>query len=267
MTEMPEQAAPIKQTGDLSELELAFGIADPSLQGVELLDPPLAAGFSELARTVRSSNALSEKDQHLIHIALNAAVVHMQAGPLRAHINAALKAGATAGEIREVLQLTSVLGIHGTIPGVLILCDAEGGLDEVKSFADAERTARAQKAHQAFETKRGPLTPAWQACTYYIPELVEAYASFSSVPWETDHLSDKTKELIYVAIDLMPQHTHMEGTRVHMQKAKEKGATADEIRSVVQMIVLMGIQTPSLALPILSEELSKLADENGGAME
>jgi alkylhydroperoxidase/carboxymuconolactone decarboxylase family protein YurZ len=99
------------------------------------------------------------------------------------------------------------------------------------------------------------LTSAWQACTYYVPSLVEAYAGFSGVPWATDHLSPKTKELVYIAIDLMPQHTHMEGTRVHMRKARANGATESEITSILQMIALMGIQTHMLALPVLEEEL------------
>ncbi|EUB98160.1 Carboxymuconolactone decarboxylase [Rhizobium sp. CF080] len=240
-----------------TNLSEALGISHPTLSIVAEMDPPLAREFLAMARAVGASNALSPKDQSLIQIALNASVVHLNAEMVRAHIASALKQGATAGEIREVLQLTSVLGIHGTIPGVLILTDAEGGLDNLRRTASPERQARAEAAHQAFESKRGALTPAWQACTYQVPALVEAYAGFSGVPWSTSRLTPKMKELVYIAIDLMPQHTHLEGTRVHMAKARANGASDAEIVSILQMIALLGIQTHMLALPILKEELEK----------
>lgn len=240
------------------ELSEALGIDHPSLAVIAEMDAPLATEFAAMARAVQASNVLSPKEQALIHIALNSAVVHLNSEMVRAYIAAALRHGATAGEIREVLELTSVLGIHGTIPGALILTEAEGGLDEMRANASPERTERAQAAHAAFEAKRGMLTPAWQACTYHVPALVEAYAGFSGVPWASDHLSPKMKELVYVAIDLMPQHTHMEGTKVHMKKARANGATDAEINSVLQMIALMGVQTHMLALPILKEELAKI---------
>jgi alkylhydroperoxidase/carboxymuconolactone decarboxylase family protein YurZ len=235
----------------------AMGIDHDTLEVMAGMDPEMTRAFTGMAEAVRASNVLGDKEQALVHLALNAAVVHLNAGMVRAYIAAALRAGATAGEIREVLQLTSVLGIHGTIPGVLILTDAEGGLEAMRANASPERRARAKVAHATFEAKRGMLTPAWQACTYHVPDLVEAYADFSGVPWATSHLSPKMKELIYVAIDLMPQHTHMEGTRVHMAKARKNGASEAEIASILQMIALMGIQTHMLALPILQEELAK----------
>lgn len=240
---------------DLSD---ALGIEHPSLAIVAEMDPPLAREFTKMAQAVAGSNALSAKDQALIQVAINSTVVHLNADMVRAYIAAALRAGATAGEIREVLELTSVLGIHGTIPGALIMAEEEGGLEEIKKNASPERRAKAEAAHAAFEAKRGFLTPAWQTNTYFVPDLVAAYAGFSGVPWATEHLPPKMKELVYIAIDLLPQHVHFEGTKVHMKKARALGASDAEIISVVQMIALMGVQTHMLALPILKEELEKL---------
>ncbi len=254
--ERPESASGAALATELSE---ALGIDHPSLGVIAEMDAPLATQFAAMARAVQSSNALNAREQALIHVALNSAVVHLNPEMVRAYIAAALREGASAGEIREVLQLTSVLGIHGTIPGVLILTEAEGGLETMRANAAPDRAARADAAHAAFEEKRGMLTPAWQACTYHVPDLVEAYAGFSGVPWATEHLSPKMKELVYVAIDLMPQHTHIEGTKVHMNKARGHGASDAEINSILQMIALMGVQTHMLALPILREELAKAA--------
>lgn len=240
---------------DLSE---ALGIEHPDLAIMAEMDPELSAEFLEMARAVKRDNVLAPKDQALIYVALYASLAQLNAPMTRAYIRAALKAGATAGEVREVLELTSVLGIHGTLPAALILTEEDGGFDEMAAHASPERTARAQAAQAAFEAKRGPMTPAWVNATYHVPGVVETYAGFSGVPWSTDHLPAKMKELVYIAIDIAPQHFHTEGTRVHMRKAASVGATPEEINSVLQMVSLIGVQTHLLALPILKEEMAAL---------
>jgi len=238
-------------------LSEALGIEHPALATAAQLDPELVEAFVGMARAVRRESSLSGKEQALVNLAINASVPHMNAEMTRAYLRAALREGATKGEILEVLQLTSVLGVHGTIPGAEILTREEGGLDVLAENCAPERAARAQKAREAFEARRGPMTPAWQACAYQAPALVEAYAVFSGLPWSTNHLDPRMKELVYLAIDLVPQHVHMEGARVHMIRAREKGASEDDVRSVIQMMALIGIQTQCLALPMLAEELDK----------
>lgn len=60
----------------------------------------------------------------LIGVAVNAAATHLHADATRAHVQAALDAGATPAEVAEVLQLVSVLGIHAATLGMPILRDA-----------------------------------------------------------------------------------------------------------------------------------------------
>lgn len=248
------------ETNDLARsLAEALGYDHPSFTAIAEMDAPLARQFVTMAQTVRATSPFTAGETALINLALNAAVVHLNADGVRAAIRAALDHGATAGEIREVLQLTSVLGIHGTIPGVLILAEAEGGQAAIEAKADPERRARAAAAAAAFTAKRGGMSPAWVTNTWFVPELVTAYAGFSGVPWQTAHLSPKFKELVYVAIDLMPQHTHLEGTRVHIAKARGHGASDSEILAILQLLALFGIQTQMLALPILQEELARHA--------
>lgn len=243
-----------------ADLEAVFGVPDPSFPVIAAQDPQIAATYVELARAANVGNPLDARERALIHVALNASVVHLHAPLVRLWIRAALGAGATAGEIREVLQLTSVLGIHGTIPGTQILQQAAGGYDTAREgLGEADRIA-ADRAAETFRARRGALTPAWQTNCLYVPGLVEAYAAYSAVPWDTSHLSGKMKELVYVAIDLAPNHVHLAGATVHMTKARQNhGCTEAEIVGVLKLIALMGFQTHMLALPILAEELARAA--------
>jgi len=74
-------------------------------------------------------------------------------------------------------------------------------------------------------------------------------------PW-TGALDRKTVELICVAINAACTNLNEEGTRGHMRKALEAGATRDELLAVLKMASLY---TCSLGAPILLEEAKAAA--------
>jgi len=57
----------------------------------------------------------------MIFIAINAATTHLHAPGVRRHIQNALRAGATKEEIMEVIQLTTIMGIHSMTMAAPIL--------------------------------------------------------------------------------------------------------------------------------------------------
>ena len=66
---------------------------------------------------------LPPKVKEFIYIAIDAATTHLYEPGLRQHIQNALRHGATAEEIMEVYELTSVLGIHACTLGVPVLLE------------------------------------------------------------------------------------------------------------------------------------------------
>ena len=73
---------------------------------------------------------LPQKYKELILIAINAATTHLYGPGVRRHVQNALKAGATKEEILEVIQLTTVMGIHSCNLAIPIL------LEEVAKLQD-----------------------------------------------------------------------------------------------------------------------------------
>jgi len=55
---------------------------------------------------------LPKKYKELIMIAINAATTHLYEPGTRRHMQNAIRAGATKEEVLEVIQLTTVMGIH-----------------------------------------------------------------------------------------------------------------------------------------------------------
>ena len=74
-------------------------------------------------RAVPQKGPLPQKYKELIFIAINVATTHLWSSGVRRHMRNALQAGATKEELLEVIQLTSIIGIHSMTMGVPILME------------------------------------------------------------------------------------------------------------------------------------------------
>ena len=225
------------------------------------LDPAIAEAFIELDAATAKRGALEPKYRALVKLALCASPTHLSPEFTRMYMVEALKEGATKEQIREVLEMISVLGIHGFIPGTFVVQDAFGGMDNIKkNHLGPDHEDRAKWAAEAFMAARGgTVGDVWEANCMLAPDFVVAYAKYSGVPWTTSALPAHIKELMYVAIDLSPTHLEANGAAFHLKLAiEEYGATFDQVMEVLEIVGLFGIQTHLMALPILKEELERL---------
>jgi len=225
--------------------------------------PEFVSAYADLAAVPRARGALSAKTRELLLIAVNAAVTHLHEESMRHHIRNALRYGATADEIVEVLQLVSVLGIHAISIGFPAIQDAAVQTGHAEELPSAEMDERQQDLKERFTQTRGYWNPFWEQALRLDPALFEAYFTFSSVPWNRGELEPKVKEFVYVAIDASTTHMFDEGTRGHMANAFKHGATVEELLETLELCVPIGIQSVMAGLPILDEELEILGRELG----
>ena len=87
------------------------------------LDPGFFEQYLNFSSYPNKNGVIPRKFKELIYIAINASTTHLYAPAIRTHMRSALKAGATKEEILEVLEMTSVLGIHSCSVGVPILVE------------------------------------------------------------------------------------------------------------------------------------------------
>ena len=87
------------------------------------LDPDFFEAYLGFSSVPWRNGSLEPKLKELIYIAIDASTTHLYEPGLRQHIQNALRHGATAEEIMEVYELTSVLGIHTCTLGVPVLLD------------------------------------------------------------------------------------------------------------------------------------------------
>jgi len=107
----------------LCEDHIARGDWNPLWDKMRELDPAFMEAYLAFRQVPHKKGPLPPKFKELIMVAINAATTHLYAPGVRRHMRNALKLGATREEVLEVIQLTTVMGIHACNMAVPILVE------------------------------------------------------------------------------------------------------------------------------------------------
>jgi alkylhydroperoxidase/carboxymuconolactone decarboxylase family protein YurZ len=100
----------------------------------------------------------------------------------------------------------------------------------------------------------GPWEAAFAQLRAWDPTWAETCARMTTNPWRVGVLSRKLVELIGVGLNAACTNLNPEGTRRHIRKALDAGATKEELLFVLKCASVMSIHSCSLGAPILLEE-------------
>ncbi|MEM5382653.1 carboxymuconolactone decarboxylase family protein [Paraburkholderia phymatum] len=127
-----------------TDAQIARGDWNPLWDTLRTWDPAFMEAYLAFRSVPHRNGPLPPKVKELVLIAINVATTHMYGAGVRRHMQNALKAGATREEILEVIQLTTVLGIHACNLGVPILAE------EIERFAasagDAKKPRKSRRS-------------------------------------------------------------------------------------------------------------------------
>jgi alkylhydroperoxidase/carboxymuconolactone decarboxylase family protein YurZ len=126
-------------------------------------------------------------------------------------------------------------------------------------------TAHEEDVKAQFIAVRKTWSPGWETILRLDADFLHAYMNFSAVPWRQNHLPDKVKELIYIAIDANATHMYLPGVRQHVRAALAIGASPAEIMEVLELAATLGIHAMNIGVPILVEVLEEEGLRSGPA--
>jgi alkylhydroperoxidase/carboxymuconolactone decarboxylase family protein YurZ len=106
-----------------TDRQIERGDWNPLWNTLRAWDPDFVEGYLTMRHASFGKGPLPDRTKELILIALNAATTHLYGPGVRRHIRNALKLGATREEILQVIEITTVLGIHGCNLAVPILAE------------------------------------------------------------------------------------------------------------------------------------------------
>lgn len=122
---MTDKAKPKRRSSRTphTERQISRGDWNPLWDTLRKWDPDFVEGYLTMRNVPFSKGPLPDKTKELVLIAINAATTHLYGPGVRRHIQNALKLGATREEILQVIELTTVLGIHACNLAVPILAE------------------------------------------------------------------------------------------------------------------------------------------------
>ncbi|HEY5710515.1 MAG TPA: carboxymuconolactone decarboxylase family protein [Allosphingosinicella sp.] len=114
----------------------------------------------------------------------------------------------------------------------------------------------------------GQWNTAWDDAASLDPEWMETFLAAGTLPLRRGILDPKLYEFLAIAVDASCTHMYAPGTRRHIARALDLGATPEEIMAVLEAVAVLGIHSISLGVPMLVEEmrnrgLSQAAEADG----
>ena len=111
----------------------------------------------------------------------------------------------------------------------------------------------------------GYWNPEWNSFTELDPVWTEKFLDMAMHPMAKGLIEPKVWEFIAIAVDALCTHMYGPGTRRHIRRALELGATKDEIAAVLQGVSVLGLHANSMGAPMLLEEVARHAAQKTSA--
>ena len=219
-------------------------------------DPDFFESYLHFSSSPWLREGLDPKVREFVYIAIDASTTHLYDPGTEIHMVNAIKYGATASEILEVLELVSMQGLHSSTVGAHILLEelvAAGKEAPVgRPLTPAEESLKAQ-----FVEARGYWDERWGPILRLSPEYFKASLDFVHAPWASGTLTPKIREIIYVAISVATTHLHEPAIRLHIRNALKHGATPREVMEVFELVSVLGVHTITSSLPIMERVIAQ----------
>jgi alkylhydroperoxidase/carboxymuconolactone decarboxylase family protein YurZ len=219
-------------------------------------DPAFFEAYMHFSSAPWLRQGLDPKVREFVYIAIDASTTHLYDPGTKIHMENALRYGATAAEMLEVLELVSMQGLHSSTVGAAILMEelAAAGHDDpaARALSADEEALKAQ-----FVAARGYWDERWDGILRISPDYFVAALNFVDAPWKSGSLSPKVREIVYLAIAAATTHLHEPAVRLHVRNALKHGATARELMEVFELISVLGVHTITTSLPIMEQVVAQ----------
>jgi alkylhydroperoxidase/carboxymuconolactone decarboxylase family protein YurZ len=193
------------------------------LEGTLISVEQMHEAARELLAEAPDGEPLDRVDATLIAVGVAASVTALDDNAIERAIDDSLAAGATIAQIEEVVALVSGLGVHSLMMTAAHLHARNGDPQPL----DPER--------RAMWARFVGTDPYWTAfdreCPGFLDALLrlspvtfEGFFRYCAIPWTSNHVRARTKELVALACDACPSHRFMPGFRLHLGNALKLGA-------------------------------------------
>jgi len=220
------------------------------------LNPDIMSAYSTMSSIPHKKGNLSLKTKELIYVAIDNAITHYYTPGMASHLrHGMLDLGATKEELMEVFAITSTIGTPTYTVGIPILEDAlqEKGIN----ITAQELTKKQRELKKRFLKENGYWDQHMESILKLDSEMFEGYMNYIAAAGQ-GALDPKTRELVYIAVNVSPTALNTEAVSIHIRKALDIGVTVDEIVEVFELVACLGIHSVTVGIPMLNDVLKTL---------
>lgn len=213
------------------------------------LDANFLDKYLEFSSVPFKENNISLKDKELLYTAFDVSATHLYEPGTEAHIRNALNYGATTGEVLEVIEIASLLGMQSMNYGAEILEEElqNRGLAIERQLSEEEMVVLKDQ----FIEENGYWNNQWEATLKISPSLFSAYLNLSESSHH--HLSPKMREFVFLTINAAATHLNTDRIRIHIKRLLDLNATKEEIKEVLEISCTLSIHASTVSVPILEK--------------
>jgi len=238
------------------------GFWHASLDPLLWLNPRLFERYVDYSALSLRTSLLSPKEREFIYIAIDCNANHLYEPGLRLHLQNAIRIGASALELGQVMQLVGLIGVHSLLEGLPALLEEAGKeWDAASQPLDPEQSAK--KA--AYMERMGNWPDGFELMLRLDAECFDVISDLDEIVRNAGPISPKVQSLIRLAADIAATSMYLPGARQRIREALHHGATPEEIAEVFQLVSVVGLHSCTFGAPILIEEIERAAGQGPAA--
>lgn len=224
------------------------------------LDPDIISAYADYSSVAEKREVLELKMRKLICVAIDSVTGCLNANGLKNHMKHSLQLGISVAEILETLEITSMVGTCCYSLGIPLLMDSLQARGVSVAAIELNDRQKALKK-EYIETHNGYWTDEKENILKLDPEYFETFSNFEDVPRKSGPLSEKERELLYVAVHAAPVTLHKDALKYHIDCALDAGASMQEIVEVFEIVSTLGIHAITMGVPLLKEAITEVEAE------
>jgi alkylhydroperoxidase/carboxymuconolactone decarboxylase family protein YurZ len=209
------------------------------------MEPDLAtirAEAERLAAAAPDGDGLGGRMRALVALAVAASPTTLDNAGVAQRTEQAVAAGATSGDVTDVILLASAIGMHALHEAGRVARTVLARHDPALAVLAGPKRARLDKllADPYWARLDEELPGFVEALLALSPRALDAFVAYCAVPFRHGSLRSVERELACVALDAQPSHRYLPGLRLHVRNAVDRGATRTQILEAVELAAAAG---------------------------
>lgn len=229
----------------------------PFNDGLLSYAPEYLKEYLAYASVPAENGPLSAKDRELIYVAVDSSTTHMFGQGLAIHVRAALKAGCSAQELIEVMELATAQGLDSVSVGIGIVIEELAAAGQSDDTDVRPLTVEEEGAKKDF-FDRFNTWPLW--ADQLVRRDLEYFRAMTAImdgPSLTSALDERHRALVKFALAAAPTHLSKDMMREHAKAAIAVGVSGAELIEVLQLVAHLGVHACVIGVPEIVEAVEE----------